>query len=325
MRRRLTPDGGLVDPIDRLRSGSDTERLAGARELLEDRPENLESVRRARDRETNHFVQQALDQVLKRWTDDALPAEEDREAGLDSFSAQEQEVLRLAYREIAGEFLHEVEPIVGNLRARASIEVPDFDSSMTARAIGRLLRFVEALRNLHLGTGPPRQVDLDITDVVGTVLSEEDARGVVIRPARDDPVAAFGDPDVLSLILRNVVNNAVESVLERREAESSEAAGGEDSDTPDDRPPVVEVVINWAASDRDYWISVIDRGLGLPVVANRAFDAWETSKRKDEHLGIGLTIARLGIDSLMGSIDLMPQEGGGVVCEIRWPRQDEER
>ena len=81
-------------------------------------------------------------------------------------------------------------------------------------------------------------------------------------------------------------------------------------------------MVNWNVTDVEYWVAILDGGPGPPYGFNRAFDIGSTTKEGD-NLGMGLASAKRAIESLSGSIALMPRsEAGGARLEFRWPRTE---
>jgi signal transduction histidine kinase len=103
------------------------------------------------------------------------------------------------------------------------------------------------------------------------------------------------------MALENGLRNAVE------------ATAGHHDDTG-----LPSVVVTWGTTDRDFYVSVLDRGVGLPGGVHRVFDIGSTTKRG--HLGMGLALAKQAVRTLGGRVALRPRKDGGVGYEFRWPR-----
>ena len=97
----------------------------------------------------------------------------------------------------------------------------------------------------------------------------------------------------LSQAITNILNNAADASLEH-----------------------VEIECSWTDSELD--IQVADRGKGLaPEVAQRAGEAFTTTKTHGLGLGLFLTFATL--ERLGGEIRLFNREGGGTLCHLKLP------
>jgi signal transduction histidine kinase len=81
---------------------------------------------------------------------------------------------------------------------------------------------------------------------------------------------------------------------------------------------VEPIVIGWGETDRDLWLSILDRGKGFPQGFAKLFEIGTTTKKN--HLGMGLALARQAALSLNGQITLAPRQPNGAKFEFRWPR-----
>ena len=85
----------------------------------------------------------------------------------------------------------------------------------------------------------------------------------------------------------------------------------------DASPGAVEVEAGW--DDAQLRVSVLDRGPGLPdeLLSRVGLDFVST---KGEQRGLGLALARAGIERLGGSLDVSRRDGGGSRATLQWPR-----
>ena len=112
--------------------------------------------------------------------------------------------------------------------------------------------------------------------------------------------AAYGDPAALSMIVAELVGNAL------RHAE----------------PPVD---VEAGSDERSVYFRIGDRGPGIdPRHAERAFERFWQGKRPVENggVGLGLYLVRRIIERQNGWVSLCPRDGGGTVAEVRLPRAD---
>ncbi len=109
------------------------------------------------------------------------------------------------------------------------------------------------------------------------------------------------DPKLLRFAFCNGFKNAVEAVEKTALTEAH------------------PLIVTWGASDSDYWIVVRDHGPGIVGSAQLAFEIGKTTK--PNHSGFGLSIARLSMESMDGTVTLQPGRLGGAVYELRWPRK----
>ena len=186
-------------------------------------------------------------------------------------------------------------------------DVPGSQTTDTCRAISDITSFLNALKTLYIASGIPAVTDFSLSDLVFEVMdmvrSERKQRGattVNVLHARTDHVAAYGDRDLVRLVFLNILRNAIEA--------SDPREGGVTG----------SVVVNWGSTDRDAWIVIFDRGVGLPAGASNMGEPGVTTKEKGLHMGMGLKVSRMALRSMNGTVTHRPREGGGVVAEIRW-------
>lgn len=284
-----------------LGTGSALERLRAARALLStaevgDRP----VLHRLRGAETDSWVQHALDAVLERLGDqapqvvlEASPPAQDEDWHADIRAQCIEHVTSL--------LVHELRQLVAFVEMRASREIAEYKGGPTNQAVDQLREFLKALRALQTASSAPTRDEIDLTEVVHQCVTEFGTASVPVSPARSDPVVVQGDAALVRLALTNALRNAIESTEELLE---------------EDRRPVV---VNWGATDRDAWISVIDDGIGLPHGPGDLAELGVSHKDKQDHFGLGLTIAKQASASLRGEVKLLPRKPRGAAWELRWP------
>ena len=87
-------------------------------------------------------------------------------------------------------------------------------------------------------------------------------------------------------------------------------------DTQGKQPNVHAVTISWGDSDVDYWLAVLDHGVGLAGPIETAFEIGNSTKK--DHIGFGLAIARQAVETMIGSLILEPAKHGGALYTARW-------
>src|SRR5262249_10302279 len=114
------------------------------------------------------------------------------------------------------------------------------------------------------------------------------------------PLMVQGDPALIAIAVSNGLRNAIEACLPVATAER--------------KPPIV---VNWNATDRDYWITVLDDGIGYPGNIQGAFEIGASTK--EGHSGNGLPGVKAAMLSLSGSVELVPQKDKGCALNLSWP------
>ena len=209
-----------------------------------------------------------------------------------------------AIRDIADQLVHELAPLVGAARLHAAQELADVPESKTIRDLDRIRAVLRAVDELARASCAPVIQDLNIADIVsGAVETVRNGRTAQIQLAGADPFPATGDPALLTIVLRNGLANAVEATESLPKAQ---------------RKPIV---VSWGRSGRDYRISVLDRGPGLPAKIETLLDLGVSTKGPD-HPGLGLTLAYRAALSLDGKLSIRNADDTGVSFEFRWPRQE---
>jgi signal transduction histidine kinase len=289
-----------------LQSLSAHDRLLAARFLARHASsDDVDLIDRALRKENVSWVQNALRVALRRGTGQL---DSDRstiaESAEESSSIPDQQVGDIyanALQETTSLLLHEIEPLVGTARLYAQREVPSFEQSKTKKQLDLLDSLLAAISDLRTATKPGKPAEIELWSLVHDVCEQEyQGHNIEVQLAGPSPFAVVADRGRLWLALRNGLRNAIEA---------TETIDGQN------RYPIV---INWNRTDQDFWVSIIDQGIGLRANLDRIFDIGTSSKR--EHLGMGLPAARQAMLSIGGSIAVTPREQAGVKFEIRWPR-----
>jgi signal transduction histidine kinase len=191
--------------------------------------------------------------------------------------------------------------VLGVLRVYAAKEIPTFETSNTKRYLDNLDSVLGAISTLRRAAAPAKPQQVDLAELIDNLLAREALnRSVQLQTAGPRPCLAVTDSALLSIVVTNGLRNAVEST----EACAPELTG--------------PVIINWGATDVDYWISIIDHGRGIQASIDRVFEVGSSSK--PGHLGMGLPTARQAARSLHGDVWIAPRKESGVAFEVRWPK-----
>ncbi|HTR24861.1 MAG TPA: ATP-binding protein [Terriglobales bacterium] len=263
-------------------------------------PSDIESIDLALRKENFLWIRTALQDGLNR----AKGAISNVEA-TDSESVSDSEISDIyssVMHEISSQLLHEIEPMVGGLRVHASREISEFEKSATKHQLDLLDSLLSAISDLRKASAPPRLEELDLSSVIREACKHE-ARGhegITIQLAGPNVFPATADRARLWMALTNGIRNAIES------SEALDASV---------RQPIV---INWNRTDTEFWISVLDCGVGLKDPIEHLFEIRVSTKAN--HLGMGLATARQAMMSISGTATISQRENVGVKFELRWPR-----
>jgi signal transduction histidine kinase len=286
------------EALTAIQSSNMHERLKGARYLKNiARPGDYDAVTAAFAIESVVWVRSALHEVLERIG--AASAERAISSRVWEDVEPEDEAYARAVEDTTRRLVHEIEPIVGMLRRHARREVSEFEKSSTARSLSRLDDTLTALSVLGKAAAVPRMLEFDLSDLIHSVgESEALERGVRTEFAGITPLLSIGDPTIVSIVIANAVRNAAEAT-----------AAGNRNDSP--------VIVNWGSTATEYWIAVLDSGIGLPLSAGKVYEIGATTK--PDHLGMGLAVCYRAAKTLGGRITLSRRDEVGVSFEFRWP------
>ena len=174
-----------------------------------------------------------------------------------TIDARVDELRAEVIQELSELLLHEVRPLVGAAKLSAAAEFNTYDQSETRKALDRLSDLLEALALLNRAATAPVNVDeFDLGEVVAFHLRTELGEECKVERllAGPQPAPVTSTRALVEIVLANGLRNAIESVRERG-----------------DISPCDGVVVNWGITNSDYWISVIDDGIGLPEASDQLF------------------------------------------------------
>jgi signal transduction histidine kinase len=217
------------------------------------------------------------------------------------------DVYAQAIEETTRKLVHEIEPILGIARLCAQKEIKDYQGSKTKQQLDRLATVLRAIDTLSRAASAPIIEEFDLSDLVRSIAeSEYPVQEIGVDLAGPKPMVVVADKALIEIALVNGLRNALEATRAFLKISSLETA----------RTP--KVTVSWGETDRDYWLTVLDRGIGLPHGLDRVWDMGLTTK--EDHLGMGLAIAQRAVLSLRGKILLNPRADGGAAYEFRWPK-----
>jgi two-component system, LuxR family, sensor kinase FixL len=210
--------------------------------------------------------------------------------------------------EMAAVVAHEVKNPLTGIRGAVQIigsRLPagSRDAEVIKEIVSRIDALNDLMKDLLLFARPPqpRMVPVDPVPVVATVISlareDPSARGVAVDLHGHAP-AVHADPELLKLILQNLLLNAVQAV---------QGTG--------------RIGVEVAASDAICTIAVTDSGPGIPPeVREKLFTPFFTTKSRGT--GLGLSTAKRFVEAQGGSIAIECPAGGGTTVTIGLPLAD---
>jgi signal transduction histidine kinase len=286
--------------IAAFREQSDRERLRMAREMASSSNSPSRTALKAMLAEEDvPWVRSALELVLARL------GEQTPDAAMSGELGEDDEVYPQALHAATREVLHEISPLVGraDLAARQMLG-SDLDGTALERELLALKRTVEALRRLSAASAVPIPAEFDLAECLENLVAAQRESGPgEVRASGPGAFIVFSDQALVELVITNLLRNAVEATAALQVDDSSGRS----------------VIVNWGTRVGSHWISVLDRGEGLPVQASELFERGVTLRGQGS--GLGLTTASRAARSLGGRVELAPNEQGGTTAVFRWPAE----
>jgi signal transduction histidine kinase len=287
--------------IAAFRERGDRERLQLAREMATaPQPPSLAAVKAMLADEDVSWVRSALETVLARLgggTPEAVMSGELDEA--DELYAQ---ALHAATQDV----LHELSPLVGRAHfAAREMLGPELAGTTLERELLALKRTMDALGRLSAASAVPIPVEFDLAECLDNLAAAQRESGPgEVRASGPGPHVVLSDQTLVELVVTNLLRNAIDAT---------------DALMVDD-PSARSVIVNWGTRAGSHWVSVLDRGEGLPAQASELFERGVTLR--DQGSGLGLTTAWRAARSLGGTVELVPNDQGGTTAVFRWPAED---
>lgn len=206
-----------------------------------------------------------------------------------------------ALSETTDRFLHELSPILASIKraVRDELDAPTPGGPIEA-AIQRFESFLTAMQGLRDASEQSPSENFNLIELIDSVIAGcRDVRAdVELLNVRRDPLTVLGNPHKLRLALENGIRNAMEA-----------------------SPENGEVVVSCGETDREWWISVLDDGPGIPKGSDQIWIPGRSLKPKGGHRGFGLPIARQAIESMNGVVELNNRSAAGTEFRLRWPKR----
>jgi two-component system, LuxR family, sensor kinase FixL len=210
--------------------------------------------------------------------------------------------------EMAAVVAHEVKNPLTGIRGAVQIigsRLPagSRDVAVIKEIVSRIDALNELMKDLLLFARPPQPhiAPVDplpiLATVVGLVRQDPSAQGVTIETSGGSPTVG-ADPELLKLILQNLLLNAVHAIQ------------GKGS-----------VAISVTASPETCAITITDSGPGIPPeVREKLFTPFFTTKSRGT--GLGLSTARRFAEAQGGSLTIECPASGGTTALLTLPRAD---
>lgn len=281
-------------------------RLQAARFIAEN-PDSLDiqKIKEALKIENVSWITRALQNAVNTVEGQDIPQKSVNQDYQDEENIQKQSYA-IAVENTTRLLLHEIEPIVGALRVSSKEEIPDYQSSRVWKELEHLERLLSAISILSKAAMSPQVAEIHVSELISAAIEELKpvekellSTDVKTELAGNTDLIAFGDPEMVRIIVSNGLRNAREAMANQQNRD-------------------LKILVSWGETDIDYWITILDRGVGLPIGSKGVWEIGSSTKRG--HLGMGLPIAQQAADSMGGFIQLTPRKEAGVSFEFRWPK-----
>jgi signal transduction histidine kinase len=233
---------------------------------------------------------------------------------------------RLAFTgRLMAQLSHEINNPIHNIQSLLQSSVRRLGSSAKAQelievALEEVLRLAKLTRQmLDFTRGSVDALEKDIVNV--RELLAEVAKGygdslresgiAIVHKTPDGLPPVRGSRDKLKQVLINMVINARDAIMKRRQSHALAPEG--------------RVDLKASADDGSIRIEISDNGTGIPADRiNRVFDAFFTTKQEVSGVGLGLSVSYGIIQQHQGSITVASKEGEGTTFTIILPTVENE-
>lgn len=274
------------DPLKDLSSRSPTDRARAAIWLKQNPNEvSTQELMKALQVETVPRIRQSLNAVLQARQNNSGTLRKEIIANKPSGSPV---TTRL---DLAGTLRHELTPAIGWLRLAADKEISDFSNSETNAAIKKLQRRIDGLVTLIRQDEKPIRRRVGLFDLLVANWPEE--KVLPTWEPDSDPAGREIETDdsLLSLVLSNAYQNALEAAKE---------AGRPDS-----------VNVSWGFTNERFWVRISNAFAGNSFGLQDVLQVGATSK--PAHQGQGLALMSLATSLLELSFNIEGRSGLATV------------
>ena len=208
-----------------------------------------------------------------------------------------------AWKEIARQVAHEIKNPLTPMRLKIQQLQRDLRDDRQVRLLDSIITQIDTLSDIadsfsEFAKMPvPENTDFDVVQVVAESVRLHRSKQVNISSdLPSSEIIVWADPNILGRIMNNLLLNAIQSVKD-----------GE-----------VELTVNVALNENKVDISCNDNGAGIPdEIKEKIFTTYFSTKITGS--GIGLAIAKKGIENAGGNIWFESTEGVGTTFYISLP------
>ncbi|MBZ7421908.1 MULTISPECIES: sensor histidine kinase [Enterobacterales] len=251
------------------------------------------NLRTAYEKETVGYIKKTLDLAISRLQQSTVK----NEVNDDEVPQNHQVSYQNGMNEMASMFLHELESVVGRIAYTAKNEIKPYDISETKKHIEMLRSVIEAITQIKEASKSKNTEEVNIHEFINNLIHSAYPNNLSeIRLSGNFGINCICDKNLLKLAITNGIRNAIESCLEF------------DKET--------EISIWWGETNVDWFISIMDNGIGITLPVEQLMKKKVTTK--NNHLGYGLLIITKAMERLDGHWTLENDAAEGANLTLRW-------
>ena len=232
----------------------------------------------------------------------------------------------IAIGQLAAGVAHEIRNPLGIIRNYCYVLKTMDDEELRAKAIAAIEEAVETsggiINNLldfsRVSSGLEEEIDVGkhVSGLMGLNESAFKTKNVQLDIICNAPIRTYIVKESFDMILINLMNNALDAMAEKAEAEKEEAERAGDVDK-EIAPGILTIVLT--ATKKDFFMTVSDTGIGIPPEnLEEIYNPFFTTKGS-MGTGLGLYIVYNEVEKLGGEIDVTSRVGLGTTFRIRLP------
>lgn len=194
-------------------------------------------------------------------------------------------------------------------------EERDKEYKKILQQVDRAVKITENLRDFAKDR-EPEKCDIDLNRLLNKTLRlvefEMKVENIkIIRDFTDQSALFLGDPDQLSQVFLNIMNNARESMNEKQQSLRKSTGASVEWEGL--------LTVKTEITDNSTLITFQDTGQGIsPDVINKVFDPFFSTKEKGT--GLGMSISYGIIENHNGTMEINSKQGEGATFTITLPR-----
>lgn len=208
-----------------------------------------------------------------------------------------------AWKEIARQVAHEIKNPLTPMRLKVQQMQREIDSSSNNyRMLSSLLTQIDSLSSIadsfsaFAKMPAPQNMEFNLSELISDIVRLYQGNDLVLKKSIEEGIFVYADPKLFSQILNNLLLNAIQAIKKEKKVITVELRG----------------------TNGKVLCSVRDNGEGIPEnIKHKIFTPYFSTKEKGS--GIGLALAKKGIEQANGSIWFESKENEGTTFYFMLP------